>query len=244
MGDAATIAWKEWKELFAEGGGRRGGWYRIAVFLLLVGVLMPLQMGTEWVTSPVVLGMAAWMPFIMISAVIADAFAGERERHTLETLLASRLSDQAILMGKVIAAVGYGWGVMLVAVTLALVVVNLRARGGGPLLYPPWMLEGILGLGLLTSLLAAGAGVLVSLRAATVRQAQQTLSIASMLLIFVPTFAIPALPATWRASAAARMSGLSAGEVIGWVALGLIVVDALLIAWARARFRRGRLIVG
>lgn len=243
MSDAMTIAWKEWRELFAEGGGRRGGWYRIVVFLLLIGIIMPLQMGAEWVSSPIVLGMAAWMPFIMISAVIADAFAGERERHTLETLLASRLSDQSILAGKIMAAVGYGWGVMLLAVTLALVVVNLRAGAGGLLVYPAWMLEGIIGLGLLTSLLAAGAGVLVSLRAATVRQAQQTLSIASMLLIFLPTFAIPALPAAWRARAAASMIGLDAQTVIGLVALALAFVDALLIAWARARFRRGRLIV-
>ena len=44
--------------------------------------------------------------------MIADGIPGERERHTLETLLASRLSDRSILLGKVMAAVptaGASW---------------------------------------------------------------------------------------------------------------------------------------
>ena len=46
----------------------------------------------------------------MIISFIGDAIAGERERHTLETLLASRMPDRAILLGKVIAIVLYAWG--------------------------------------------------------------------------------------------------------------------------------------
>ncbi len=240
MTDTLTVAWKEWKELFAEGGRRRSGWFRIAILLALVGVVLPLQSGPAWTSSPVLLAMAAWMPFILISAIIADAFAGERERHTLETLLASRLSDTAILAGKIAAAVAYGWGVMLLACAVGLAVVDIAARK--PLLYPAWMVAGVLGVGLLTSLLAAGAGVLVSLRAPTVRQAQQTLSIASMLLVFVPAFGLPALPAHLRHAALARLARLDPHALVATAAAALLLLDLALIAAARARFRRGRLI--
>ena len=72
----------------------------IAVF----GVFLPLQNGASWVTSPITMVYWAWMPLMLVTGVIADSFAGERERHTLETLLASRLPDRAILLGKVAAA--------------------------------------------------------------------------------------------------------------------------------------------
>ena len=38
------------------------------------------------------------------STLIVDAVAGERERHTLETLLASPASDTGIIVGKMAAA--------------------------------------------------------------------------------------------------------------------------------------------
>jgi ABC-type Na+ efflux pump permease subunit len=41
--------------------------------------------------------------------MITDSIAGERERQTLETLLASRLPDRAILLGKVAAITLLGW---------------------------------------------------------------------------------------------------------------------------------------
>ena len=44
-----------------------------------------------------------------IGPEVPDPLPRERERHTLETLLASRLSDRAILLGKIGAAVGFEW---------------------------------------------------------------------------------------------------------------------------------------
>jgi ABC-2 type transport system permease protein len=62
---------------------------------------------------------------------LGDAIAGERERHTLETLLASRISDRAILLGKVIVTTGYAWGTALLGLLFGLFVATLVLVVGG-----------------------------------------------------------------------------------------------------------------
>ena len=57
--------------------------------------------------------------------MIADSFAGERERHTLETLLASRLSDRAILFGKIAACIAYGWLMAMLCVLVGTITENV-----------------------------------------------------------------------------------------------------------------------
>jgi len=58
---------------------------------------------------------------------------------------------------------------------LGVVAVNLANRQGGLLLYPLPVVLAMGVLGLLGAVFVAAVGVLISLRAATVRQAQQTL---------------------------------------------------------------------
>ena len=68
--------------------------------------------------------------------MIPDSFAGERERHTLEPLLATPLSDRAILFGMISAAVGYGWGITLISMVIGLLATNLIPVHEDLLLYP------------------------------------------------------------------------------------------------------------
>src|SRR5579884_3470014 len=107
--DLQTMLWKEWREYLPRAGARRGNLLGLLMFPLIFGVLLPSRQGAGWLTSSAVLYLAAIVPNAAVAGIIADAFAGERERHTLETLLASRLPDRAILFGKLIAAVAYGW---------------------------------------------------------------------------------------------------------------------------------------
>ncbi len=242
MNDIFTIVWKEYKELFYQRPNLRGGWVGLLVFIGVFGILLPLQMGAGWVTSPINLIYWAWVPFMMVSSIIADSFAGERERHTLETLLASRLSDQSILVGKLLAAVLYGWGLTVFSLLLGLVTVNIAYSQGQLLFFPAWLLLSILAVSLLISVFSAGLGVLVSLRAATVRQAQQTLSIA-VFVPLLPIFALPLLPASVRLSIAAWASTASINTVF-LVALALVLVlDLGLLAACRVRFQRSKLIL-
>ncbi|UCD40705.1 MAG: hypothetical protein JSV69_08835 [Chloroflexota bacterium] len=100
INDILSIMWKEIRELILQRSGLRGGWIGLLILIAVFGVLFPLQSGPDWLVTPTTILMWAWVPFILVNSVVADSFAGERERHTLETLLASRLSDQAILIGK------------------------------------------------------------------------------------------------------------------------------------------------
>lgn len=236
--DIWTVMWKEFKEFL----GQRGTLVSILVFFAIFGIFFPAQVGRSWLSSPVGLLNATFLPLFLVLGMVADSFAGERERHTLETLLASRLSDRAILFGKLIADIAYGWGLMLLGLLLALITVNLTTRGGF-LFYPVQPLIATLVFGLLFATLMAEGGVLFSLRAATVRQAQQTLSIGMMAVIFVPIFATRAIPEDIRNRIlhAARDAGLTTVGVL--LAVAIIIVDAIVLAIVMTRFQRSKLIL-
>lgn len=240
--DILTIIWKEWKEIVIQRPSFRGGWIGMLVFMVVFGVMLPLQTGPEWVNKSTNLFIWAWVPFLLVSGVVADAIAGERERHTLETLLASRISDQAILYGKIGAAMSYGWGITMLSVLVSLLTVNLAYGSQGWLFYPLDIASGIVSLSLLVSWLAAGLGVLVSLRAPTVRHAQQTFSMAFFVL-FIPLFVFPLLPEAWQLRLAQWASAVNFRGVVLAIALFLLILDILLMALARARFKRTRLLL-
>jgi ABC-2 type transport system permease protein len=179
--------WKEIRELSLQRSGLRGGWAGLLILIAVFGILFPLQFGRDWLTAPTTILMWAWVPFILVNSVAADSFAGERERHTLETLLASRLSDRAILIGKICSAIAYGWGITLIGILVALITINISFGEGELLFFPSINGLAIFSLSFLVAWLAAGLGVLVSLRAASVRQAQQTLSLQFLILVYPPS---------------------------------------------------------
>lgn len=240
--DIATLLWKEMKELIQQQGKMRGGAIGMLFFIGVFGVFMPLQTGPEWVNSVIPLIYWSWIPFLLVSSVIADSFAGERERHTLETLLASRLSDKAILFGKIAAAIAYGWGLTMVCVLLSIVSVNLAFSEREFLFYPPKSSLAIFSFSLLIAGLATGIGILVSLRAATVRQAQQTFSVAFFLL-FIPMFIVPLLPEEHRIKIMEFLMKANVEQLAIAAGVLLLVLDGVLIWMAMLRFKRSRLIL-
>jgi ABC-2 type transport system permease protein len=244
--DVWTVMWKEWHEYAAGSGSGRGrGLIGVLIIIGFVSVLLPFQVvqkGDSWVDSPLPLLIdGVYLPFTILLNVIADSFAGERERHTLETLLASRLSDLAILLGKVGAAVAYGLVLGLIAAILQLIIANVA---GGSGFYPAGTVLAIVVLGLLVSLLAASAGCLISLRAATTRQAQQILGIGFMVLVFIPIIGIQLLPPSVQAQTLTWLNTTAPGTILGLVVLVLLVLDLILLGIARVRFRRAELIGG
>ena len=242
MTDILTIMWKEVRELILLRSGLRGGWMGLLVLIAAFGILLPLQSGREWLSAPTTVLLWAWVPFILVNSVVADSFAGERERKTLETLLASRLSDRAILIGKVCSAIAYGWGITLIGLIVALVTINIAFGAGEFLFFPPLIGLAIFLLSFLVAWLAAGLGVIVSLRAASVRQAQQTLSLA-FLFLFVPLLLLPLLPDEFRVTVTNALSGLEIQMVGTILIVILLVVDVALLLAAMRRFIRARLIL-
>jgi ABC-2 type transport system permease protein len=242
--DLWTMVWKEWKEIFLQRGTLRGGVFTaIAIPLGLLGIFIPWQEGPLWAQSPSTPLLWVWLPVFLVATMICESFAGERERKTLETLLASRLDDRTILFGKIAGAVGYGWGLAMSSLALGLITVNV-VHGRGQLILLPAATVLLVGVvSLLASALAASAGVLISLHAATVRQAQQTLSLSLMGLMFGSIFGLHALPAAWKAWLAKTFAGtnLLTTELLGGALL--LALDLLLISIAAARFQRARLIL-
>lgn len=242
ISDIATIIWKESREFISMRPGLRGGWTGLLIILAVFGILIPLQAGIDWLSAPTTILMWAWLPFILVNSVVADSFAGERERHTLETLLASRLSDKAILVGKICSAIVYGWGITLIGILVALLTVNISNWSGKFLFFPPQIGLAIFFLSFLVAWLAAGLGVMVSLRASSVRQAQQTLSVA-FLVLFIPLLLLPLLPEELRETVQGALTGIDIQMVIISVTIVLVILDLVLLGIAFHRFKRNQLIL-
>ncbi len=242
IADIWTIMQKELKEIMAMGGGGRRGWLSQLIMLGVFGIFLPLQSGRAWVETPMVLMAWAWLPYLLTASTVADSFAGERERHTLETLLASRLSDRAILFGKALAVVVYACALSWLLVLLGLITVNVIAWGEGLVMYTPLTGFGIVVFSLLGSGVAASAGVLISLRAATARQAAQAMSMV-IFVLFIPIFILQFLPQETQFRIFQMLNGIDPWQIALYAATFLFVLDVGLIATALARFKRSRLIL-
>lgn len=243
IADILTVAGKELREILTLGGDARGrGKLSLVILVLIFGIVFPMQNGREWVTSPINIMVWGWMPFLWVSGIVADLFAGERERHTLEALLATRLSDQSILFGKLLAAITYGFSLTWVIMIASLITVNVAFGKSGLLFYPLDMTLGALVFSILISGLSACIGVLVSLRAGSVRQAQQAMS-AGMLVLFLPFMLIQFIPKAWLEAGASLLENIQPVQVAVGLAALLLVLELVLIAIARRLFQRSKLIL-
>lgn len=239
MRDIGIILGKEWLEL------RRSdspwvGMATLSVFLGMVGVFLPWLLGLAWLRAPWVMLVWAWIPLFLVTTVAADSFAGERERRTLETLLATRLSDGSILWGKWLASVTWVASAMLLSLPLGIVSLNLFVGSG---LHLPGISQLFVTVAVVVCAagLGAGLGVLVSMRASSVRHAQQILAIIAFLLAFAPIAVIRLMPVGWTADLFRALSTGSPATIGGLLAALLAAVSVPVLGLARHRFRRGRM---
>ena len=242
MADVLTVASKELREIFTFGDVRGRSRFSLLVLIVIFGIVIPLQNGRAWVSSPTNVMVWGWMPFLWVSGIVADLFAGERERHTLEALLATRLSDQAILFGKLLAAMAYGfiltWTIMLVS----LVTINISYGRNGLVFYPLQMTLAAFVFSILISGLSASIGVLVSLRAGSARQAQQMMS-AGMLILFLPFMLIQFIPRGWIRSFGNLIESVAPVQAAITIAMVLVLIETILILIALRLFQRSKLIL-
>lgn len=241
--DMCTVLWKEWRSLLRQPGGR----LRLAMVVAIpaghLGIVAPLIIGTDYAIEANPWFIAVVLPIVTVTMTAPDSFAGERERKTLRTLLASRLPDHAILWAKVAFATGLGMATMLTTQGIAMVTVNATTSAGALILVPADRLAFIVAVSLLVTAAMAGAAVLISLRAATVQQAQQTLGAGFFL---IPTVLGALLLVTSRNGASTSLRELfgSLGTMAGRLSLmgGLLVLAVTLLLLARTGFKRSRLV--
>ena len=239
IADIQTIMWKETRSMFRHRGSRSRSFLTLMMPMALA-IYLPWESGSDWVNGPVSLLLALAIPILVVGLTIPDSFAGERERHTLGTLLASRLPDRAILFGKIVPSVALAWMLVLLTLVLGLVVVNVVHADGELLIYSPIVITAGVGLSLLAAILTAAAGVLISLRIGTVQEASQMLMMA---LLLPPTVAGPLVMVVFKGRLKETFGGIEPAQALAVAAGVLALVSLALLGAAMARFQRERLIL-
>jgi len=241
--DVMTMIWKESKGLLKQGKSRSKAIWTLLTPVFMFGIILPIQFREEWLDMGWSLAIALFTPLILIAPSICESFAGERERHTLDTLLASRLPDRSILFGKMIVPIVYGWGMTILLLVMSLVIVNVFMWDGKFQLYEMNILLADFALSVLFSGLIVNLGTLSSLRSATVQSAQQML----MMMFIIPFFGIQAvvfLLPTFLPMESIRefLRRFDYDQILMIFAGVLLVANIGLLLANIARFKRSRLI--
>ena len=122
------------------------------------------------------------IPIMSSSVIASDSFAGEKERNTIEALLATPLTDSELLFGKILVSFIPGMGVTLLGFILYTATVDILGyQSFGGLILPTvtWLVM-IFVLSPIISLLGIAVAVVVSSRVKGFREAQQ---LSAMLII-------------------------------------------------------------
>lgn len=256
IADAWTVTWREWRDYLAQNENwRKTGRSLLLLFIALVVAERLLSIGDVFESAhpAVLIWLWTWLPFGRAITLGIDSFAGERERHTLETLLATRLPEGSILLGKIVATVSYGWLSAMAMALGVLVAINVaNVPDGGIFIYPTEVLLVAPVTSLLFAITGASAAVLISLRAPTVSHANtRLLMLASilpviimlaLLLIGVVVIAAVAIVVWVTGAGSLEMPdvGRRTAAIAGIAGGSLLYLGATAAIWAiaRVRFRR------
>lgn len=253
MSEVGTVVWKEWREHFLRRGRPSRTVVATLVLVVLGGLVAPLVIGLSFsrflsarevveIVAGIGLFATAFQGMVLNVSLIIDAFAGERERHTLESLLASPLSDRAILVGKILAIQLFVLVASLVEVVSqqGILLILFGAPGWGylPVLVAGPILAGLVGL------LIGSIGAMVGMRVATVKAGQQVMAYILLPVYFLPGLGNILLQSTPPGRAILAYYALVGPQLFVLTVMGLLLtVDVLLLALARRAFRRNRLLL-
>ena len=234
VGEISIVLRKELKEWYNAQDAR--SWLSQAFLTVgIFGILMPATARGDGMGFVAILA-AVVLPVALAATVISDVFAGERERGTLETLLATPLSDRALFIGKVLSRVVYAWvGAMMVfaAGIITLWATKHRIRFSTGLFALPVLAAPLVAFPI------ADIGAIISIRAKNVRSAHQIVSyFVWALIIGVGTLFFVVVP---QARRNAVLHALERTPLL--VLLCLLVVDYLCLSVSLRAFRRSRLIL-
>jgi ABC-2 type transport system permease protein len=239
LNDLLTVLRKELLEIVMPEGRFRGAAKNLVILIGIAGLLFPLQAGPRWLTSWISI-YSACFPAILLLNYAADTFAGERERHTLETLLASRLPDAAILLGKVFAIVGFGWALILLSQVLAVIGLTVVYGKGRLLFFDPAIALSLVVIAAVLPLLLTTLGALLSMTAPTVRSAGQRMLMPFLVIYGLPS-AVPFLLS--RFGWTPNVEAIAPVTVVAGVAVAGTVLSAILLVVAMRLFERETLVL-
>jgi ABC-2 type transport system permease protein len=231
MGPLAALVKKELWESFGDRTARRGGIVQAAVLVIGLGFVGPNTKVSTWPSDdPLSVLLFAFIPGVAAASMAADAFAGERERRTLETLLATPVDESVLLLGKALASIVFGTAVG--ALGLVLAVVTVRGLTGSPFFPTAHEIVGAIGATVGSSAIMAAAAIVVSMLVPVARATQQIISVGSMIVyaLLAVLWAVLGLEVTWK--------NLYLGEGV-MLLLGLCTLGLARVIFRRERFFEG-----
>lgn len=241
MQDIGSVMWKERRLLFRHRGSRKKALLPLATPIGLTAY-MTSQEGTGWFGGPFPILTTVISAAILTALIIPDSIAGERERRTLSTLLASRLPDKAILFGKLAVGIGVAWAAAILVLIFGFILVNVVHWSDAPMWYDPKILYSAIAFSFLISALIAILGVFFSMRAATVQDAAGMIMMLFMTPPLILGVLVTSLLARNRDPGETPIKDFieSLGSPVGLIAItaGLILLNLALLRWAISKFAR------
>jgi ABC-2 type transport system permease protein len=236
-----AVVWKEWHEIFRLDQGARPILFRLTIAGAFI-VAFAWRKGADFGRDASSILLLMEFTILPTLPLPPDAFAGERERHTLETLLASSIHDWAIYFGKFFAILGIGVGFAVLACIIDVLVIAVRFSGWRLTDLSPAVLASGLALGALSAAIVVGFGILISMHSRTVRSANVLLGWTLVGLFLLGSNAFRSLAAQWAPSIARWRAMTSPGVQVLMVAGVLGVVAILLCGIGLKTFNRRRII--
>ena len=200
--------------------------------------------------------------FLILTAFLGGAYfvidvtAGERERESLESLLLVPAPAWQIMLGKVMACLGFG----LMMISVALLAFKLSFSFAPNLIVEmklSWMATGGIALSLIPiALIGVALLTLLAANAKTVKEAQSYMSVLTLLPI-IPTFALminPVKTQLWMyavpfVSQNQLIMAILRGEAVGWSELVVyassqLAIATLILSLAAWRYSSERMALG
>jgi ABC-2 type transport system permease protein len=172
------------------------------------------------------------MPLVIPATIASYSIVGEKTTRTLEPLLATPVTTIELLAGKGLAAAIPAILATWLGFTVFAIGASLMAIGPGVLarLVDPLWLSAVFVVGPLLAVLAVSAAVMISSRVNDPRVAEQLSA-----LVILPVMAV-------FFGQIAGLFFLNA-RLILWMGLGLLIVDAGMLAFATQLFQRENILV-
>lgn len=231
---ALVVAWREIRDMFRD--------WRVVFPIVGLTVFFPFlmnftarqvvgyvqQYGANLLATrfiPFLLMIVGFFP-ISVSLVIAlESFAGESERHSIEPLLSSPLTDWQLYLGKLLAALVPPILASMLGITVYYIGVN---RSVGWTATPLFLLQIIL-LTAVQALVMVSGAVVVSTQTTSVRAAN-----------LLASFIIIPMSLLIQGEAVVMLWG--SDEILWWIILGEVLVSVLLVRAGIAHFNREELL--
>lgn len=228
-----AVVWKECREAVQFDEGFHSTGLRF-VGVILFGVLLSWRLGSDYGHDWSTVGVLAQLAMFAALPMTPDSFAGERERHTLETLLATSVTTGEVFIGKYAAIVGLALVVVCANAATGVVFALLRFGPDALSIDGTMIVAGIV-IGTLAAAVVGGITILISVRSPSVRSASQRSAYILVAILLAGSAGVRNLPADWRRGLAGLGQGLAGTPV---------TVQVLAIAFVLAALATGICILG